>query len=247
MTLEVNKRTVGKTVAVTRSREDWKKAPLMWLSSKKSKTKRYPSESTWSWSVAVRQMQLVVTAKNTAIKPMPEGQLEWSVLVEKVYGGVERYHGTGILPALRSLQSQEVLLGPVPVGETRTAGGLERDNVEYEIIVTHDGEETFRVASCGDFAQLDAVAKQRLGWGEGVEVVGRVGDQPAVDLGGGRKDVAKVNGSGQPPPGSGEGDPPPAISPMPVEIQKPRAAATPVSTDTFDFFNLGEQKSAAAN
>ena len=247
LTVEVAKRSVGKTATVTRTREDLKKAPILRLSEKRGKSTRRLSESTWSWSVSIRQTYLTVNATNSTIRAIPEGRLEWTVLVEKVYGGVTRYSGVEKLPPLRSLQSKELLLGPVPVGETRTTTGLERDKVEYEIVISHNDEETLRTASCAGFARLDSVAKRHPGGGDG-GAAPKLEGQPVAD--GGRKpeDLAKLREPGEPPPGAGpgKGEKMPSVPPTEGESGGPSVEPPPVPQQAFDFFNLGGQKSAAA-
>ena len=245
LAVEVNRRSGGKATMVTRTREELKKAPLMSLARNRSRSNRRLLESTSSWQVSVRPTQLTVNAKNSTLRAMPEGQVEWTVLVERVYGGVERYSGVETLPPLRSLQAVEVLLGsPIPVGETRTPTGPERDNVEYEIVISHNDEETFRTASCANFTRLNSVAKQHLGGGAGGTAPKAEG-QPAIDAGGKREDIAKIHQPTQPLPGAGEKMSP--ALPAPVETAKPSVEPPPVPPQPFDFFNLGGQKSAAKN
>src|SRR5215207_6782493 len=63
-----------------------------------------------------------VIVKNSSLKPMPEGDLNWTIVVTKAlysYGGVDKYVGVEKVPALRPTESAELMVGAVPIGGYR--------------------------------------------------------------------------------------------------------------------------------
>jgi hypothetical protein len=135
------------------------KADLVGLTvtvSKRTLPKTVPVSGSFGNSGRLQALKLNV--KNASIRALPEGNLEWTLIVRRVYGGLGKYSGSGVLPALKSLQTAEIELGAVDAGAAQTLTGPARDKVEYEIIVSHGGKESFRSTSCANFAQLAATA-----------------------------------------------------------------------------------------
>src|SRR4051794_7143830 len=59
-----------------------------------------------------------VTIRNTSLKPLPEGEVNWTIAVRKVSystNRVEKYVGTEKLQALRSSESVDLMIGAVPI------------------------------------------------------------------------------------------------------------------------------------
>src|SRR5215203_2480449 len=95
-----------------------------------------------------------VIVKNTSLKPMPEGELNWTILVIKALSsGTDKYVGTEKVPALRSSENTELLVGAVPIGGYRYERDY-KDQMEYEIVVTHAGKETLRTTSKPAFTAM---------------------------------------------------------------------------------------------
>jgi hypothetical protein len=94
-----------------------------------------------------------VTVKNTALKPFPEGELNWTILVMKSYGTAEKYTGVEKVKPLRSAESVELLIGAVPIAGYRYDRDY-KDEMEHEIVITHGGKETIRSSSKPSFAAL---------------------------------------------------------------------------------------------
>ncbi len=95
-----------------------------------------------------------VTIKNTSLKALPEGEVNWTILVLKpVSGTTEKYVGTEKLKPLRSSESVELMIGAVPIGGYRYERDY-KDEMEHEIVISHAGKETLRSSSKPSFAAL---------------------------------------------------------------------------------------------
>ena len=69
-----------------------------------------------------RTMALHVTVKNVSMKPFPEGEIDYSLLVHKIYtypNRVELYTGTVKLPALQPAEEKDVVIGSAQVNGYR--------------------------------------------------------------------------------------------------------------------------------
>jgi hypothetical protein len=93
--------------------------------------------------------------KGTAPRPFPEGEVTWTILVKKMYytDRVEKYTGTEKLKALRPSESVDLMVGAVPIQGYRYERDY-KDEMEYDIAITHAGKETMRLTSTSNFAAL---------------------------------------------------------------------------------------------
>ena len=112
-----------------------------------------------------RMMALQIVTKNVSIKPMPEGTLEWQILVLRTgygysysSGSSEHYAGTEKLPALKAAASNEVLVGSAQIGGWNDGSTQRKDKMEYKITVKHDGKVTAEVTSTPAFDSIAAHA-----------------------------------------------------------------------------------------
>ena len=107
-----------------------------------------------------RTQGLKALVKNISFKEKPEGELEWTILVRKYYSStIEKHTGTEKLKALRAAESEEFQLGSAQVYGWRSASYNVKDKLEYQVIVSHGGNETVRVSSTSAF---DSLAKRAI-------------------------------------------------------------------------------------
>ncbi|HEV7868912.1 MAG TPA: hypothetical protein VGO90_14590 [Chthoniobacteraceae bacterium] len=105
-----------------------------------------------------RTQGLKVTIKNVSFKPMPEGEVEWTIVVRKYYSSVvEGFTGVEKLKALRPADTEQMVMGAAQI--TGWAGYYDaaKDKIEYQVIVKQGGAETIRTQSSASF---DALAKR---------------------------------------------------------------------------------------
>lgn len=101
-----------------------------------------------------RMMALQVVVKNASSKPMPEGTLDWKILVVSRSGGSTLYSGSEKIPALKTAESKEFLVGSAQITGWRDASYQHKDKLEHQIVVQHSGQQTARVASTPQFETL---------------------------------------------------------------------------------------------
>ena len=194
-----------------------------------------PSAANSTRGQPARIQALVVAVSNDTSRQASEGKIAWTVLVRKVAGGIVKYSGSEFLPPLRPSQTEEMQFGSFEAAVIQTATSVERDRVEYDVIVSHDGQEVARKTSCANFAALELQAVAANGAG---------------DFADGKKRKAR-------PPRDGEMQPPLIAKPAePAPPSKPAAPArpeivkppveTPVPQQPFDFFNLGGKTAPVA-
>jgi hypothetical protein len=90
-----------------------------------------------------RTQGLKVTITNVSFDPMPEGEVEWEILVHKYYSPtITSYHGTENLKALGKAQSVDMTIGAVPiegyhevVPEFENSTGRGRTNLNTPVFV----------------------------------------------------------------------------------------------------------------
>ena len=147
-----------------------------------------------------RTQGLKATIRNTSIKPQPEGEVKWMILVRRYnYSPSELQGTTGTekLKALNSLETAEMVLGATQI--TGYSGyDAAKDKMEYQIIVSQEGVEKVRIQSTAGF---DALAK--------------------------RARMVKSDGSGDSSADSGKTTTRTTTNPSPAATPKPVAAATP--------------------
>jgi hypothetical protein len=105
-----------------------------------------------------RTQGLKVTVKNVSFKPMPEGEIEWTLLVRKYYStSVDKYTGKEPLKALKPAETADLTIGAAQIHGWNYGNDQVKDKIEHQIIVTQAGKEVFRTASTSGF---EAVAKR---------------------------------------------------------------------------------------
>ncbi|MDQ3623222.1 MAG: hypothetical protein M3463_12135 [Verrucomicrobiota bacterium] len=105
-----------------------------------------------------RTQGLKATIKNVSFKPMPAGEVEWTLLVRKHNSTfIERFTGKEKLQALKPAETAELVLGAAQITGYRDWYDQAKDKLEYRVIVNQGGKETIRTTSTSAF---DAVAKR---------------------------------------------------------------------------------------
>lgn len=102
-----------------------------------------------------RIMALQVIAKNVSNKAMSEGTLKWKILVISRYGGSPTlYSGSEKLPALKTAESKEFLVGSAQITGWRDASYQHKDKLEHQIVFEHGGQQTAIFESTPQFETL---------------------------------------------------------------------------------------------
>ena len=117
---------------------------------------RADQRSGYYFSRIDRTQALKAVIRNVTFKPMPEGELEWTILVRQhSSGAVEKYTGKETLKPLKAAESVELLIGAAQVTGYRHIGTQSKDKIEHRIIITQGGKETFRTQSTAAFEALE--------------------------------------------------------------------------------------------
>ncbi|HZH98388.1 MAG TPA: hypothetical protein VEX38_05405 [Fimbriimonadaceae bacterium] len=102
-----------------------------------------------------RTQGLKVTIKNVSFKAMPEGEVEWTILVRKYYSTtVEKHEGKEKLKPLKVGESVQLVIGSAQIQGWRDLSGTSKDKIEHEVVVKQNGVETMRMASMSGFEAL---------------------------------------------------------------------------------------------
>jgi hypothetical protein len=113
-----------------------------------------------------RMMALQIIAKNVSSKAMPEGSVEWKILVLSTSGGSTLYSGREALGPLKTAASAELLVGSAQITGWRDASYQRKDKMEYKIVVNHGGAVTASVVSTPAFESLSMHAAKMQPPGE---------------------------------------------------------------------------------
>ncbi len=107
-----------------------------------------------------RTQALKATVKNVSFKEMPEGEVEWTILVRKYLSStIEKYEGKEKLKALKPAEAVEMTIGAAQIHGWRGYYEQHKDKFEYQLVVKQGGKETMRTASDKAF---DALAKRAV-------------------------------------------------------------------------------------
>ena len=110
-----------------------------------------------------RTLGLKVQAKNTSMKALPAGKLEWVILIER-WGyspkKIERFKGTEEFPALKPGESISLTIGQSTVGGYKGYSDKYQDSIEgWSVQILHDGKPTISLVSSSNFAKANERAK----------------------------------------------------------------------------------------
>lgn len=107
-----------------------------------------------------RTQGLRVTVKNTTFKEMPEGEVEWTILVRQYSStSIEKYSGKEKLKMLKPAEAADLVIGSAQITGWRDWNAQSKDKIEYQVVITQGGKETYRTASTGSF---DMLAKRAI-------------------------------------------------------------------------------------
>jgi hypothetical protein len=117
------------------------------------------------WEKVDKALGLKTMLQNVSLKAMPEGSMEYIVIVKR-WGHTptlyEKYEGTEKVPALLAGGKAELTVAKVPIAGYEAGGNrkLYQDSVEaWQIKVSHEGKETVKLTSTSAFEKLLAKAK----------------------------------------------------------------------------------------
>jgi hypothetical protein len=209
-----------------------------------------------------------MVARNTSLRQFGEGEITWTLLVRRTSEGTtEKYVGKQPLKPLRPAESVDLIIGAVPIGGYRSDRNY-KDELDYDILITHGGKESIRVSSAANFAAMARGATlmngedEEEGEGESARMRRSLANGATPAPG-----AAAVPGTAVPPmvpgtppmpvtgattanttpqPAGGVGATP-AAQPAAVTNAPPPPPAPPVDVQPFDFFNLGKKKPAPTN
>lgn len=107
-----------------------------------------------------RTQGLKVTIKNATFKEMPEGELEWMILVRQYSStSIEKHTGKEKLKGLKPAEIADLVIGAAQITGWRDWGQQWKDKIEYQVVITQGGKETYRTASTASF---DTLAKRAI-------------------------------------------------------------------------------------
>ena len=119
----------------------------------------------YSYDTVSKSLGLKVAARNVSFKDLPEGTLDYVVLVKR-WGfspaRIERYTGSEKLPALLKGAEVSLTLANVPLGGYEAGGNRTRyqDSIEgWQVAAKHSGVETIKITSTSGF---DALLKKAV-------------------------------------------------------------------------------------
>lgn len=121
----------------------------------KKDTRSGYAESKGYYETLNRTQALKVTLKNTSFKPMPEGELEWKIVVVGAYSS-RLQTGSEKVKALKPANVQELVIGNAEVSGWRRGTSKKEDRVEWQITVKQGETEIIKTQSSPEF---DALAK----------------------------------------------------------------------------------------
>jgi hypothetical protein len=180
---------------------------------------RSDKQSTFYYTRYDRTQGYKVIVKNTSLKPMPEGELNWTILVIKALSSSsDKYVGTEQIKALRPSESVELLVGAVPIGGYRYERDY-KDQMEYELVVTHAGKETMRTTSKPAFTAMAKRAYLVRVTDDGEEI-------RTLPSGATTRTIRSASSQSTPAATSTTTTPPPAVRP-PATAPRPATTATP--------------------
>ncbi len=117
------------------------------------------------WDKVDKALGLKVYGRNISLKDLPEGTLDYIVIVRRWGYSPARYdsyRGSEKFPALIKGAETNLTVGQVPLGGYEGLSNRKQyqDSIEgWQIIVKHDGKETLKITSTAAFDKLLPKAK----------------------------------------------------------------------------------------
>ena len=105
-----------------------------------------------------RTQGLRVTLKNNTFRPMPEGEIDWTIIVRRYSStAVEGFTGTEKVKALKPAETVDMVIGAAQITGWRDWFDQAKDKMEHQVVVRHGDKEMIRLSSTSGF---DALAKR---------------------------------------------------------------------------------------
>ncbi|MCE9608811.1 MAG: hypothetical protein K8R23_01155 [Chthoniobacter sp.] len=114
------------------------------------------TSSRGTFDAVERTQALKITAKNISFTPMPEGDLEWRIVVVSDKTSVLSSGNEKIKP-LKPANTQEFEVGSVTVANWRSYNSKGQDRLEWQVAVKQGEKEIIKMQSAPNF---DALAKR---------------------------------------------------------------------------------------
>lgn len=112
------------------------------------------------WDRIDRTQGLKLSIRNATFKEMPEGEVEWTILVRGYSSSsIQKNHGKEKLKVLKPAEATEMVIGAAQVTGYRDYGAQYKDKIEHQVVITQAGKEVYRMASTAGF---DALAKRAV-------------------------------------------------------------------------------------
>ena len=170
---------------------------------------------------------LKTEVKNVRLKPLPAGEVRWTILVRRHSEEMMRYQGSEPLKALKNSETTELMFGDFNSVGIRGDEGVDKERLEYQLVILHEGKETYRFATAPNFAALakDSTLGKRQR-GEEDETPPKLAEVEPKKMPMEPKKVAEPEKKAMPP------------TPETTRLAPPVEPAPPVRPPV-DFFNLG--------
>lgn len=105
-----------------------------------------------------RTQGLKVTLKNNTFRPMPEGEIDWTIIVRRYSStALEGFTGTEKVKALKPAETVDMVIGAAQITGWRDWYDQAKDKMEHQVVVRHGDKEMIRLSSTSGF---DALAKR---------------------------------------------------------------------------------------
>lgn len=135
------------------------------VSVQKTTLDKEQSRPSYNMSRVAKELALKITVKNVTFKDIPEGTLDYIVIVRR-WGRMpelyQRYSGTETVPALKAGEEKGLIVGKVKMAGYETLANHKQyqDSLEaWQIAVKQNGVEMIKLDSTGSFEKLNAKAK----------------------------------------------------------------------------------------
>lgn len=109
----------------------------------------------------VRTYALKIVLKNISFKPLPEGDLEWKVVVIGDQSSV-LYSGNEKVTPLKPANTQEVQVGSAAVTGWRSLTGKGQDKLEWQVVVKQGDKEIIKTQSTPNLEALATRAAEDM-------------------------------------------------------------------------------------
>lgn len=121
---------------------------------------RQDQRAGYYWDRIDRTQGLKLAIRNATFKDMPEGEVEWTILVRGYSSNsIQKNNGKEKLKALKPAEATEMVIGAAQITGYRDYGTQYKDKIEHQVVITQAGKEVYRAASTAGF---EALAKRAV-------------------------------------------------------------------------------------